>query len=133
MIQGWCQKDYFILFEDQAEASLMTERYAVNSFLPGYILVGIKSWDDFILCDADNNLYTVPTIPLAAKELCPCSLEIDSAGLRADTQVADKIKWYIQPIIFGGDPKPGENMTWVTLDQHIDLVKWWNNQYRSLQ
>ncbi len=111
----------------------MTERYGISTYLPGHTLFGLKGWDDFIVLDASGHLYTVPTVPLAAEELCSFALDIDSATLRPDSNLSDKIKWYIQPIIFGGEPNVGQNMTWVTMDQHIDLVKWWNNKFQELQ
>ena len=38
--------------------------------------------------------------------------------LRKDERFEGKIKWYINPIGFGGDPKAEDNITWVTL-RHI--------------
>jgi hypothetical protein len=49
-----------------------------------------------------------------------------------DERFTDRIKWYTTPIVFGGDPNLGENVTWVTHDQHVKLVGWWNKQYRDL-
>ena len=131
MIQGWHNDDYLILFDEQSEVEFMTERYAVKKYLPGYILVGIRGWDDFILRDTDGLLYTVPTVPLAAEHLRPFTIDIDSASLRADNCVADRIKWYVQPIIFGGDPQSEQNIVWITLAQHIDFVTWWNTKCRE--
>jgi hypothetical protein len=34
--------------------------------------------------------------------------------------------------VFGGDPTLGDNVTWVTLTQHTELVQWWNQKYREL-
>jgi hypothetical protein len=133
MIQGWHHEDYFILCENQAEADHFTERYDISTYLPGHTFVGLKGWDDFIVLDASGHVYTVPTVPMASEELCAFALDIASATLRPDSNLSDKIKWYVQPIIFGGDPDEGQNMTWVTIDQHIDLVKWWNNKFRELQ
>jgi len=133
MIQGWHHEDYLILCESQAEADYLTERYALSGYLPGHTFVGLIGWDDFIVLDAAGQLHTVPTVPLAAEGLRPLALDITSAILRPDDELTDKIKWYIQPVVFGGDPNPGQNMTWVTIDQHIDLVKWWNNKFQELQ
>lgn len=131
MIQGWHDDDYIILFEEQSESVAMTERYAAKDSLPGYTIVGIRGWDDFILRDADGLLYTVPTVPLAAEHLRPYGFDVASAILRADSRVADMIKWYVQSIIFGGDPLSQQNIAWITLDQHVDAVKWWNTKYRE--
>jgi hypothetical protein len=52
--------------------------------------------------------------------------------LERDDRFIGKIKWYMQPIIFGGDPNAGSNMTWVDLPNHQKLVRWWNDKYREL-
>jgi hypothetical protein len=48
-----------------------------------------------------------------------------------DAKVRGRIKWYIKPIVFGGDPNLGDNVTWITLRQHFELVTWWNRKYRE--
>lgn len=53
--------------------------------------------------------------------------------LEPDSRLAGKIKWYIKPLIFGGDPESEDNLTWLPHDQHIDLVTWWNAKYREVQ
>ena len=133
MIQGWHRDDYLILFEEQLEAVAMTARYDATGFLPGYIIDGLKGWDDFIVHDTAHRFYTVPTVPLAAQHLRPFDFDIDLSALRPDSRVADRIKWYVQPLVFGGDPKSEKNIAWLTLDQHVDAVKWWNAKYRRIQ
>lgn len=133
MIQGWHHEDYLILCENQAEADLLTERYALSSYLPGHTFVGLIGWDDFIVLDVAGHLHTVPTVPLVAGNLRPLALDIASVSLRPDSKLAEKIKWDIQPVVFGGDPNPEKNMTWVTIDQHVELVKWWNDKFQELQ
>ena len=43
-----------------------------------------------------------------------------------------KIKWYVTPIVFGGNPALKDNIIWVTLAEHTELVQWWNRKYREL-
>jgi hypothetical protein len=133
MVQGWHNDDYLILFEEQLEAISMTARYNAAIFLPGYTIAGLKGWDDFIVRDSAQQFYTVSTVPLAAKHLKPFTFDIDVSALRPDSRLTDKIKWYVQPLVFGGDPQSEQNMTWITLDQHTEAVKWWNAKYRELQ
>ena len=38
----------------------------------------------------------------------------------------------ISSLCFGGDPNVGPNLNWITLEQHTELVKWWNRKYREL-
>jgi len=133
MIQGWHNNDYLILFEEQREAVTMNGRYAVASSLPDYNLVGLKSWDDFILRDAKNQFFTVPTVPLDVQYLQPFDFDIDPSKLRADLRITNKIKWYIKPLVFGGDPSAESNVAWITIDEHVEAVKWWNQLYRDVK
>lgn len=133
MIQGWHNDDYLILFDNQSEAIALTERYDIAASLPGYTLLGLVGWDDFILRDGSSGYFTIPTVPLDLQELKPFDFTINLSAVRPDARYTDKIKWYIKPVIFGGDPSAESNMTWVPLDQHIEAVKWWNNLYRDLK
>lgn len=133
MIQGWHNDDYLVLFEEQGEALKMADRYAIASSLPNYSLVGIRSWDDFILRDTKNQFFTIPTVPLDAQYIQPFALEIDLSKITADHRFANKIKWYVKPLVFGGDANAEGNITWITIDEHVEAVKWWNQLYRDLQ
>ena len=133
MIQGWHNDDYLILFDEQDEASSIRDRYAIATVFPDFTLVGLTGWDDFILLDASGKLFTAPTVPLVREQLRPLTCEIDTTKLRPDPRFTDRIKWYIQPLVFGGDPSSRQNMAWLSLDQHTEAVKWWNNKYRELK
>jgi hypothetical protein len=133
MIQGWHNNDYLILFEEKSEAVTMNGRYGVTDSLPDYNLVGLKSWDDFILRDVKNQYFTVPTVPLDAQYVQPFVFGIDPSKLRIDERYASKIKWYIKPLVFGGDANADSNVTWLTVDEHVEAVKWWNQLYRDVQ
>jgi hypothetical protein len=39
----------------------------------------------------------------------------------------------IKPIIVGGDPTDPKNKTWVTRQQHFELVRFWNRIIRDLR
>lgn len=103
MTQGWHNDNYLILFDEQDEVSSMADRYSIATFLPGFALVGLSGWDDFILRDACGKLFTAPTVPLVREHLRPLAYDIDSSTLRPDPRLTDRIKWYIQPLVFGGD------------------------------
>ena len=131
MIQGWHNDDYLIIFDEPEEASSVRDRYAIGSTLPDFALVGLTGWDDFILRDTSGKLFTAPTIPLLRERLRPLAYDLNTAKLRPDPKFTDRIKWYIQPLVFGGDPRSQQNMAWLSLDQHTEAVKWWNNKYRE--
>ena len=132
MTEGWCGDDHLILF-DEAEVVAASERYAISQFLPGYQVIGLRSWADFILRDSSGSTYTAPTVPAGAEHLSPYALPTRGSTISPDDRVRGKIKWYVQPIVFGGDPKLGKNVIWVTHEQHAEIVRWWNNTYRSLK
>jgi hypothetical protein len=54
---------------------------------------------------------------------------MDEKTLRPDVRFVGKIKWYRQPLVFGGHPGPGENIVWVPHNAHVDLVNYWNDIY----
>jgi hypothetical protein len=54
---------------------------------------------------------------------------VDCAALKPDERLRGKVKWYVKPVVFGGDPNPGENMTWISLEDHVQAVKYWNEMY----
>lgn len=56
-----------------------------------------------------------------------------TVNLERDDRLAGKIKWYIKPVIFGGDPQIGDNLMWVSHEEHAQLVRWWNKYYRDLK
>src|ERR1035437_5392806 len=129
MNEGWCCEDYLVLFSEE-ESHDKTQQYKLSEYLPGFRVVGLKGWDDFIVVGPDGKLFSVPTVPITRQYLQPYSLPSPLA-LSADERLQNKIKWYTKPIVFGGDPNVGENLTWVSHNQHAELVNWWNEQYRA--
>ena len=131
MNEGWNGNDYLILF-DEAESELMTEGYGVRQFLPGLTVVGILGWDDFILRNEAGQLFRVPTVPLVQRYVESLDEVPDGTGLTEDRKFTGKIKWYTQPIVFGGDPSSEDNVIWVDIRKHQGLVKWWNRKYTDI-
>jgi len=129
--EGWHGSDYLILF-DEAETASASDRYAVSQFLPGYKVIGLRGWDDLILQDSRGATYCAPVVPAVAEHVSAYALTA-GATLSPDDRFQGKIKWYVKPIAFGGDPQSQENMIWVSHDQHAELVKYWNDLYRSLK
>ena len=39
----------------------------------------------------------------------------------------------IKPVIVGGDPVDPQNKTWVTRQQHFELVRYWNRVISDLR
>jgi hypothetical protein len=133
MKEGWFNDDYWILCEDQSEAERITRQYGISQYLPGHFIVGLKGWDDFILCDNTEHYFMIPTVPLDVCQLSDFQLPSDTLRLESSPDLAGKIKWYIKPLVFGGDPESEGNMTWVDMESHQKLVRWWNQKYLELK
>lgn len=131
MTEGWYGNDHLILF-DEAEVAAASARYAIAQFLPGYRVIGLRGWDDFIVQDAMGRVYRVATVPAIPKYLSPYDLPPAGSSLNPDERFRGKIKWCVRPTVFGGDPGLGKNVVWVSHEQHAKLVRWWNDLCRSL-
>ncbi|HLP86112.1 MAG TPA: hypothetical protein VK157_17295 [Phycisphaerales bacterium] len=132
MIEGWHGNDYVVLF-DATEAAALSARYDIGKYLPGYTITGLLGWDDFIVKGDDGRYWTLPTMPCSADHIAPLKLDIDAGRVVADERFRGKLKWYTTPLVFGGSPADESNVIWVTLDQHVELVKWWNDRYHKLR
>jgi hypothetical protein len=131
MREGWAGDDYLVLFSD-SEVEFATARYQIERFLPGHVVVGLRGWDNLIVRDKDGSTYTVPCVPIITRHVTGYALQRD-IGLESDSRFTGKIKWDTKPLIFGGDPDPGKNLTWVTHEQHGELVVWWNLKHNEVR
>jgi hypothetical protein len=132
MREGWHGSDYLILFEGE-EIPQASSRYDIAAALPGYHLLGLRGWDDFIVQNESGEVATVPTVPCDPQHLEAFAVQLNGLELRTDARVAGRIKWYLQPVVFGGDPSVGPNLIWVDESQHAALVRWWNGKYREVR
>jgi hypothetical protein len=128
MREGWSNGEYLILFEDD-EVLPATARYGISARMPGFVVVGLRGWDDFILRHTSGDVVTVPTVPILPEHMQPFPLSPGNDVLEPDPRFNGLIKWYVTPLVFGGDVSSGANMIWVTHDEHAQLVRWWNDKY----
>lgn len=129
MNEGWQNDDYLILLTEDERAKALTA-YAFDQFIPGYLLVGLKGWDEFIVRTPSGGLQVVPTVPLDASHAIPYVLP-QPILLQPDSRFANKIKWYLKPLVFGGSATDDTNVAWISHAQHTEVVRWWNEQYRQ--
>jgi hypothetical protein len=132
MKEGRNNDHYLILFEP-GEVDQITEAYGLERYIPKHNILGLLDWDDFILENQARERFTVPAVPLDPGYLKRLEVPLSPEKLTADTRFTGKIKWYIKPLIFGGDAKAQENMTWITHPDHQAAVKWWNEKYQELK
>lgn len=132
MTEGWHNDNYLILL-DETESKEWESTYELEERLPGYHLIGLFDWDDFIVIDSSNgSVYRVPTVPVIEERKEEWNGLSEIQSLEADERLTGKIKWYIKPLIFGGSPTDEENLNWVSHDDHSNLVRYWNDQYTEL-
>jgi len=131
MREGWANDDYWSLCEDQKEAEHLTATYGLADYLPGYFVLGLKGWVDFIISDREGQYFLVPSVPLEQASVTQFRFPAESLRLEPDARFTKKIKWYVKPIRFGGDPSAKENMAWLSQDEHVQAVKWWNRFYHD--
>ncbi|NTW29544.1 MAG: hypothetical protein HGA39_09325 [Coriobacteriia bacterium] len=131
MNEGWHGDEYYIIF-GEGEIADATQRYRVAQEFPEHSVMGLRGWDDLIVCDSEGQAFAVPSVPLDARHVLPCNVP-EAASLEADSRFVGLVKWYVTPIVFGGDPQAQDNITWVSHEQHSELVAWWNERYRELK
>jgi hypothetical protein len=90
VLEGWHGDDYLILF-DESEVAAASDRYEVLRLLCGFKVLGLRSWDDFIVRNVSGQIYSVPTLPLDARDLTPLSLPDGATTLNPDTRFSGKI------------------------------------------
>jgi hypothetical protein len=92
MHEGWHNDDYLVLF-DEAEISAASNRYAISEAIPGYEVVGLRGWDDFVVRNTAGQTYTVPSVAPEVRQLSPFVLPNDLTALRGDDRFVGRIKW----------------------------------------
>lgn len=130
MTEGWSGDDISSSFR-RPRYQITRTVMGIAEMLPGYDILGLIGWDDFLVRDGAGATFRLPTVPCHRQHLEPLQAP-DPASLVADSRFKGKNKWYLTPIVFGGDPNPGSNLTWVDHDKHAPLVRWWNAKYREL-
>lgn len=131
MNEGWSGSEYIVLLS-QAESVAAMAKYQFEKYLPGFTLVGLRGWDDFIVIDPRGAMCSLPTIPLDASHVEPFHLP-ESLSLKPDARFAGKIKWYLTPLVFGGDAQEKSNLAWLSHDRHAEMVVWWNAKYAEFK
>ena len=132
MIEGWLEDQYLILFNDD-EIELATDRYGCRNLLPDFEVIGLIGWDDLLVRDSSRTTSRVPSVPLVEDHTTRWALPSDLSSLKTDDRFTGRIKWYLKPVIFGGDPESKENLAWLTHEQHREAVTWWNKKYHEVK
>jgi hypothetical protein len=86
MREGWHGDDYLILF-DEVEIAAASDRYQIFQMLPGYQIVGLRGWDDFIVQDTAGHTYSIPTVVPDLQHLSPFVPPNDRTVLKSDREI----------------------------------------------
>jgi hypothetical protein len=132
MVEGWFRDEYYVLFGVN-EVAAASARYSVRRWIPGYEVIGLRGWDDLLLQDATGQVFTAPCVPIAVHYASHVSALPQAEALSKDARYSGQIKWYVQPLVFGGSPTEPSNVQWVSHEQHGQLVTWWNERYLQLK
>jgi len=132
MVEGWFKDEYLILFE-RGEVPTASERYFIERWLPGYEVIGLRSWDDLLIRNSAGQVFSAPCVPLSADYMSPVATLPRADALSSDTRHSGQIKWYVQPLVFAGSPTDSSNVQWVSHEHHGQLVVWWNERYLQLK
>ena len=117
MNEGWQNDDYFIVFtEDESLAAMKAYRF--DHHLPGYTLLGLRGWDDFIVINSSGVIFTIPTLPLDASYAAPFALP-QQISLEPDERFAGKIKWYTKPLVCKRPVKSSTRSSYKHDDGHL--------------
>lgn len=131
MREGWLGDDYLVFFSG-SEISSATDKYGFETLLPGFAVLGLRGWDDFVVRDGAGKCFSIPTAPVDPRFLEVFQIPPAQTELEQDSRFLGKIKWYTKPGAFGGDPGIRENCVWVTHEEHVKVVRFWNEKYREL-
>ncbi|MEM9400752.1 MAG: hypothetical protein AAF984_11140 [Verrucomicrobiota bacterium] len=131
MQEGWLGNEYIVLFEED-EISQKSVAYNVEQLLPGHRILGLISWDDFLVVDqATEQVYRVPTIPASLMNRKIWTADIKTDEFCHDQRYTGKVKWHVRPTALGGNPESSKNLVWISHDEHPELVKYWNEMHSS--
>jgi hypothetical protein len=131
MREGWLGDDYLVFFSG-SEISSATDKYGFETLLPGLEVLGLRGWDDLVVRDGAGKCFSIPTVPVDPRYLEVFKFRLLKTELEQDSRCLGKIKWYTKPVAFGGDPGVRENCGLVTHQEHLKLVRFWNEKYRQL-
>ena len=68
--------------------------------------------------------------PLSDRSEKPFSFQDSPPKLISDVSVRGKIQWHFIPLAFGRSPTAERNPIWIKLEEHIEVVQWWNELNR---
>lgn len=142
--EGFLGEEYIILWRAE-ELAQLNKAYEAERYAPAILLFGSSGGGEAYGFDTHAEpacVVRLPFIGMERRHLGPVTrdfTDLFSRGaalsmreqhrpLQREMELVE-----IKPIIFGGDPVDPENKMWVTREQHIELVRYWNRQTSTIR
>jgi hypothetical protein len=140
---------YFVLWPVQDLIRLNRE-YEVNEHALGLLLIGSNGGGEAFALDlredGKQSLVSVPFVGMSLRNAVTAADSFDEF-LKHSDQVDDELNvsskrsmdrsgleiFEIHPIILGGDPIDPANKSFLTREQHIAVVRYWNKTIREIR
>ena len=145
--EGFIGEEFYRLYSVEQLLSL-NPAYGVDEFMPGFVLIGSNGGGESYLLDARHTpapVFRIPFIPMieAYGSQMALSVSVWQQGLAAispamsiihtpSSRTFGKEIHEINPIVFGGSPTDPKNRALVPLEQHAEIVVWWNRTFRRV-
>ena len=128
----------------------MNEGYEVSKYAPGFIMFGSTGGGDGFAFDARTSPYRVMQVPFVGMSiddqfyvagsfselLVQMQDTMDHSselGRKGDPRSRGKEIFEIKPVLLGGSPTDLENKVILTRDQHMEVVRYWNEVVDDLR
>jgi hypothetical protein len=138
--EGISGEHYVILWKAE-ELIRFNREYEIEKYAPGIFLFGSNGGGEAYGFDTQDPSMPVVRVPFVGMDRCyaepvtqggePLPVP-DGATASADHRRGKEL-FEIKPVILGGDPVDPANKTWLTREQHFELVRFWNKVIRDLR
>ena len=82
----------------------------LNPMLPGFSVLGLRGWQDFIVQDQAGATFTILSVPLDTRYIAPFNLP-EPFKLQPDAQLVGRVKWLVKPLVFDASPEAEDNVS----------------------
>lgn len=147
--EGFIGEKYLILWRAE-ELSNFNEGYEVSKYAPGLVMFGSTGGGDGFAFDTRTSPHRVMQVPFVgmrtddefyvAGSFSELLLQMrqtmkhsSKLGRKGDTRSRGKEIFEIKPVLLGGSPTDLENKVILTRDQHMELVRYWNEVVSDLR
>lgn len=148
--EGLVGKNAYLILWPVEQLINLNKAYQVEEYIPGLLFIGSDGGGEAIALDTRVPTYPVVSVPFVGMDsnlirlissnfngffeaLASSSLKSKIINFKpiSNSQYAGQEVFEIHPLILGGDATDPENKTVLTREQHLEAVRYWNNQIRQ--